>query len=81
MILCSLDIRETEGAPDAFFRTERLQALIDPVTAKGALLRLAIPGMKPDRVVRAGLATGLAPGALVSVNKNNAIQPLIDRFL
>jgi len=81
MILCSLDIRGMKGAPNTFLRTKRLQALIDPVAAKGAFLSEAIPGMKPDRVVRAGLATGLAPGALVSVNKNNAIRPLIDRSL
>jgi hypothetical protein len=81
MILCSLDIRETKGAPNTFFRTKRLQALIDPMTAKGAFFSKAIPGMKPDRVVRACITTGLASGAFVPVHKNNAIRPLIDRSL
>ena len=52
--------------------------MIDPMTAKGAFLSEAIPGMKPDRVVRAGIATGLASGAFVSVHKDNTIRPLID---
>ncbi len=81
MIPCSLYIRETKGTPDTLFRTERFQTLIDPVTAKGAFLSETIPGMKPDRVVRAGIATGLASRAFISVNKNNAIRPLIDRPL
>jgi len=78
MILCSLDIRGMKGAPNTFLRTKRLQALIDPVAAKGAFLSEAIRGMKPDCVVRAGIATGLASGAFVSVHKDNAIRPLID---
>jgi hypothetical protein len=34
--------------------------------------------MKLDSVVRAGAAAGLAPGAFLSVKKDNPIRPLVD---
>jgi hypothetical protein len=78
MILCSLSILETESAPDTFLRTEGLQPLIYPVTAKSAFLRPAVPGTKSDRVVRTGNATVLAAGAFLPVKKDNSIRPLVD---
>jgi hypothetical protein len=78
MILCSLVIHEPESAPDAFLRAEGHQPLVYPVAAKGAFLRPAGRGRKSDRVVRAGVATGPASGAFLSVKQDNSIRPLID---
>src|SRR5271157_1750394 len=77
-IPCSPDVRETKGAPDTFFRTERFQALIDPVAAESAFLSAAIPGTEVDCVVGAGIAASLAPGAFLSVNQNDPVRPLVD---
>jgi hypothetical protein len=78
MMLRFLPEFETEGAPNTFLHAERFQPLVDPVAAKGAFLRAAIDRIEPDRIVWAGIATCLAPGAFFPVDQDDSIRPLIN---
>lgn len=48
------------------------------MATEGALLCATIVRIEMDRIIRTGIATGPAPDAFISVNKDNAIRSLVD---
>ena len=71
------EIPETDGTPDTFFRTERLQTLIDPVATQSALFSVSIFHIEADRIVGTGVGTGPASGAFLFVGNDNPIGTFI----
>jgi hypothetical protein len=67
------DSLKTDGAADALFHAEGLQAPVDPVAAKGALLRVSLIGIETDRIVRTGVGADPAAGAFLPVDQDNPV--------
>ena len=72
------DSLKTDGAADALFYAEGLQPPVDPVAAKGALLRVSL-WIETDGIVRTGVGADAAAGALLTVDQHNPIRSLVNR--